>query len=96
MITSNRVCIFFNFSVINWPPRSPDLNPIENCWDVSEQGVKGPAPTNLTELWAALANIWQVILVECFHKLVEFMLRRVTAVIKARGGPTRYYVGIPQ
>ncbi|GFX04374.1 hypothetical protein TNCV_3975211 [Trichonephila clavipes] len=33
------------------------------------------APTNLTELWTALANIWQVIPVERFQKLVESMLR---------------------
>ncbi|GFW76481.1 transposable element Tc1 transposase [Trichonephila clavipes] len=29
------------FSVINWPSRSPDLNPIRHLWDVLEQGVKG-------------------------------------------------------
>ncbi|GFX14364.1 transposable element Tcb2 transposase [Trichonephila clavipes] len=48
-----------DFSVIHWPPRSPDLNPIGHLWDVLEQGVKGhhTAPTNLTELWTALANI---------------------------------------
>ncbi|GFW81175.1 transposable element Tcb2 transposase [Trichonephila clavipes] len=41
-----------DFSVIYWPPRSPDLNPIEHFWNVLEQGVKGchTAPTNLTEL----------------------------------------------
>ncbi|GFW86545.1 uncharacterized protein TNCV_4333291 [Trichonephila clavipes] len=48
------------------------------------------APTNLTELWTALVNIWQVIPVDRFQKLVESMPRRVAAVIKARGGPTRY------
>ncbi|GFV48691.1 transposable element Tcb2 transposase [Trichonephila clavipes] len=32
---------YSNFSVINWPPKSPDLNPIEHLWDVLEQGVKG-------------------------------------------------------
>ncbi|GFV00191.1 transposable element Tcb2 transposase [Trichonephila clavipes] len=58
----------------------------------SEQGMKGhyTAPMNLTEYWTALANIWQVIPVERFQKLVKSMSRRVTAVIKARGGPTRY------
>ncbi|GFT21041.1 transposable element Tc1 transposase [Trichonephila clavipes] len=29
-----------DFSVINWPPRSQDLNPIEHLWDVLEQGMK--------------------------------------------------------
>ncbi|GFT16641.1 transposable element Tcb2 transposase [Trichonephila clavipes] len=87
----------FDFYVINWSPRIPDLNPIEHLWDVSGQGVKGhhTAPTNLTELWKALANIWQVIPIEGFQKLVESMPRHVAAVIKARGGPNCYLVGIP-
>ncbi|GFX01087.1 transposable element Tcb2 transposase [Trichonephila clavipes] len=80
------------FSAINWPRRSPELNPIEHLWNVLGQGIKGhhTAPTNLTELGIALANIWQVIPVEHFQKLVESMPRRL-----ARGGPTHYYVGIP-
>ncbi|GFV46418.1 transposable element Tcb2 transposase [Trichonephila clavipes] len=79
-----------DFFVINWPPRSPDLNPIENLWDVLEQGVKGhhTAPTNFTELGTAL--LWQVIPVERFEKLVESLPCRVAAVIMAKGGSTRY------
>ncbi|GFW02054.1 transposable element Tcb2 transposase [Trichonephila clavipes] len=48
-----------DFSAMNWPPRSTGLNPIEHLGDVLEQGMKGhhTAPTNLTELWTALANI---------------------------------------
>ncbi|GFY17857.1 hypothetical protein TNCV_1075921 [Trichonephila clavipes] len=48
--------------------------------DVLKQGMKGhhTAPTNLIELWTALANIWQV------PKLVESMLHRVAVVIKDR------------
>ncbi|GFV09652.1 hypothetical protein TNCV_2937631 [Trichonephila clavipes] len=53
------------------------------------------APTNLTELWTAVANIWQVIPVESFQKCVESISHRVAAFIKARGDPTRYSVGIP-
>ncbi|GFV57055.1 transposable element Tcb2 transposase [Trichonephila clavipes] len=46
-----------DFSVVNWPSRSADLNPIEPLWDVLDQGVKGhhTAPMDLTELWTALA-----------------------------------------
>ncbi|GFW01530.1 hypothetical protein TNCV_5137131 [Trichonephila clavipes] len=45
--------------VINWPPRSPDLNPIENLRDILEQDGKDhhTAPTNLTKLWTALADV---------------------------------------
>ncbi|GFY06163.1 transposable element Tcb2 transposase [Trichonephila clavipes] len=80
------------FSVINWQPRNSEPNPIERLWDVLEQDVKGhhTASTNLTELWTVLANIWQVILMERFQKLVEFLPRRVAVVIKVRGGLTCY------
>ncbi|GFX76369.1 hypothetical protein TNCV_593321 [Trichonephila clavipes] len=47
-----------------------------------------------TELWTALTNMWQAISVERFQKLVESVPRRVEAVIKTRGGPTRYKLGI--
>ncbi|GBL82581.1 Transposable element Tc1 transposase [Araneus ventricosus] len=48
-----------DFSVMNWPPRSPDLNPIEHLWDVSGKGVKAhhTTPASLIELWTALADI---------------------------------------
>ncbi|GFV42177.1 transposable element Tcb2 transposase [Trichonephila clavipes] len=47
-----------DFSVINWPPRSHDLNPIEHPSNVLEQSVKGhhTAPMNLNKLWTALAR----------------------------------------
>ncbi|GFT83898.1 transposable element Tcb2 transposase [Trichonephila clavipes] len=81
-----------DFSVINWPHSKPDLNPLEHLWKIFEQYVKGhhTAPTNLTELWTTLANVWQVIPVERFQKLVKSVPHRVAGVIKTRGGPTRY------
>ncbi|GBN83294.1 hypothetical protein AVEN_47246-1 [Araneus ventricosus] len=77
---------------MNWPSRSSDLNPIERLWDVLEKGVKAhhTTPATLTELWTSPADILQAIPVERFRKFVESMPRRVAAVIKARGGPTRY------
>ncbi|GFV29400.1 transposable element Tcb2 transposase [Trichonephila clavipes] len=78
-------------SFTNWPPRSPNLNPIEHLLDILEQDVKGhhTAPTNLIELWTALANIWLFIPEERFQKLTVSMPRSVSSVIKARRRPTR-------
>ncbi|GFX22595.1 transposable element Tcb2 transposase [Trichonephila clavipes] len=83
---------FSEFSVINWPPRSPDLNPLVHLWYVLEQGGKGhhTAPRKLSELGEALANIFQSIPVKCFQKIVDSMPRRVAAIINASRGPTRY------
>ncbi|GBN01872.1 hypothetical protein AVEN_198756-1 [Araneus ventricosus] len=48
-----------DFSVMNWPPRSPELNPIEHLWDVLEKGVKPHhiTPATLTELWTTLVDV---------------------------------------
>ncbi|GBN64800.1 hypothetical protein AVEN_28168-1 [Araneus ventricosus] len=61
-----------DFSVMNWPPTSPDLNPIDHIWDVLEKDVKAhdTTPATLTELWTALADVWQANPVEGFLKLV--------------------------
>ncbi|GFU37809.1 hypothetical protein TNCV_1063481 [Trichonephila clavipes] len=62
-----------------------------------EQGMNAhhTAPTNLIVLWAVLANVFEIITIERFHKNVKSLNRRLTAIIKARGGPTRYSVDIP-
>ncbi|GFV26422.1 hypothetical protein TNCV_1930391, partial [Trichonephila clavipes] len=40
-------------------------------------------PTILIELWTAFTNIWHVILLELFQKLVESMPSHAAAVIRA-------------
>jgi hypothetical protein len=47
-------------------------------------------PVNLTELWEA----WASIPVEHFRHLVESMLRRIEAVLRANGATTQYKEGV--
>ncbi len=46
-------------------------------------------PTNLQERDAIMSK-WTKISEECVQHLVESMPRRIKAVLKAKGGPTRY------
>ena len=80
------------FTVLKWPPQSPDLNPIEHLWDVVERELRAldVHPSNLHQLQDAILSIWANISKECYQHLVESMPRRIKAVLKAKGGPTPY------
>ncbi len=80
------------FTLLKWPPQSPDLNPIEHLWDVVEREIHNMdvEPTNLQQLHDAIMSVWTKISEECFQHLVEYMPQRIKAVLKAKGGQTRY------
>ncbi len=50
-------------------------------------------PTNLQKLRDVIISIWTKISEECFQHLVESMPRRIKAVLKAKGGPSKQ--GVP-
>ncbi len=56
------------FTLLKWPPQSPDLNTIEHLWDVVEREIRiiDVQPTNLQQLRDAIMSIWTKISEECF------------------------------
>ncbi len=48
------------FTLLQWPPQSPDLNPIKQLWDVVEREIciMDVQPTNLQQLCDAIMSIW--------------------------------------
>ena len=80
-----------NVSVLPWPVKSPDLNPIEHVWDLMDRRVRSRAIPlrNVQELAGALVEEWGNISQYKQSNLVQYM-RRCTAVINAAGGHTRY------
>ncbi|KAK3557200.1 hypothetical protein QTP70_026141, partial [Hemibagrus guttatus] len=80
------------FEVSTWPPNSPDLNPIENLWDVLDKQVQSmeASPRNLQDLKDLLLTSWCQIPQHTFRDLVESMPQGVRAVSAAKGGPTQY------
>uniref|UniRef100_A0AAZ3PDI9 Tc1-like transposase DDE domain-containing protein n=1 Tax=Oncorhynchus tshawytscha TaxID=74940 RepID=A0AAZ3PDI9_ONCTS len=89
------VCDFLqdrNVSVLPWPAKSSDLNPIEHVWDLLDQRVKARVipPRNVWELAGALVEEWGNISQQALAKLVQSMRRRGTAVLNAAGGHTRH------
>ncbi len=84
------------FTLLKWPPQSPDLNPIEQLWDVVEREIHimDVQPINLLLLCDAIMSIRTKISEECFQHLVESMPWRIKAVLKAKRGPTRCSVDL--
>jgi len=80
------------FTLLKWPPQSPDLNQIEHLWDTDEWEIRimDVQPTNLQQLCDAIISIWTKISEECFQHLVKSMPRIIKAVLKTKGGPTQY------
>lgn len=77
---------------MKWPARSPDLNPIENVWSAMAARVyaHGKQYTTVAQLEQAILAAWDSIEQEYLHRLLASMPRRCLAVIKKKGGETKY------
>lgn len=76
--------------VLDWPAQSPDLNPIEHLWEMLENKIGDRRLKSKDQLKAALTTAWGQLDAQHIRNLVESMPRRLAAVIKAKGGPTKY------
>ena len=91
-----RVCLDFlannNIVPLDWPPYSPDLSPIEHLLDEPDRRVRRRrnTPNTLGQLRTALLEEWENIQMRKINALVNFMQRRIRAMIHAGGGHTRY------
>ncbi len=77
-------------TVLDWPANSPDLNPIENLWGIVKRKIRDTRPNNADDLKATIKATWASIPPQQCHKLITSMPRRIEAVIKAKGAPTKY------
>jgi len=76
--------------VLQWPPQSPDLNPIEHLWDHIDREIRKHNISSKAGLQSRVLEAWDNIDPQITRNLVESMERRLLAVIAAKGGPTRY------
>ena len=73
--------------VLEWPPLSPDLNPIENVWGILSKKVyhDGKTYQNTTELWDALVRAWHELPLSLFRNLYDSMGKRLINVLEKGG-----------
>ena len=80
------------FKTMKWPAQSADLNPIEHLWHHLKKRLgEHENPSNgILQLWERVQEEWNKISASTCQNLIESMPRRVEAVIKAKGGYTKY------
>lgn len=93
--TSSTSVEFFaehGVSVLDWPARSPDLNPIENVWAIMSREVyqNGKQYDSVSTLTKAVIEAWKNIQQVTLTTLIESMPRRCIEVIKKQGNKTHY------
>jgi hypothetical protein len=77
----------FSIPITDWPPFSPDLNPIENVWFQLKKtvlelhpelvGATGKSEEDIQALERALVEAWDALPDKLFENLVKSMKKRV-------------------
>jgi hypothetical protein len=85
---------------LDWPPYSPDLNPISHAWAKLKEMLDkefpeisrglGKGEYDLEQLGSALQACWDMIPKEFFDAHYQSISSRVRAVYKAKGWHTKY------
>ncbi|KAI5698115.1 hypothetical protein M8J75_009768 [Diaphorina citri] len=82
-----------SFTVMDHPPQSPDVKPIENLWSYLKVRLAkdfDSPPSNLNALWERVQQTCYNIPNRYCEKLAKGMPRRVAAVRKAKFMWTKY------
>lgn len=81
-----------NINVLPFPPKSPDLNPIENVWGLMLKIIHQHdfRPRNQEELQQKIMQAWDHIDNQLTQNLVFSMPRRLQSVLENNGSITKY------
>ena len=70
----------------NWPPRSPDLNPIEQVWALVNAKIQELCPLTMADLVDCTQKVWKAIPVETLNNFQASFLAKCKNVVKFEKG----------
>lgn len=74
-----------NIDCVQWPARSPDLNPVEMLWAILKRKIADRGPIDSTQLREFVEAEIAKITKDTINKLVNTFRRRLRACIKKKG-----------
>jgi hypothetical protein len=69
----------------DWPPTSPDLNPLEMIWAIVKPRVEKDGPETKEELQKVITAVWSELNQEPLDHMVLSFAKRLAMVIQAPG-----------
>jgi len=85
--------------LLDWPPYSPDMNPIEHVWAIMKQWIvkhypelskMGKSQAAYDQLAEVIVEAWDALDQEYIDKLIRGMPKRVKTLRIAKGWHTKY------
>jgi transposase len=77
-------------SLLEWPPWSPDLNPIENLWNVLKARVDARFPQTMEELEQCIREEWDATDLKFISRICRSMPRRLQLLLDNNGHKISY------
>ncbi len=79
------------FTIIDWLGNSPDLNPIENCWNYMKEKLKSKDTWSIEKLTREIKILWTTDLSKEYLKSLSYsMPRRIRQVLAVKGDSIGY------
>lgn len=72
---------------MDWPPKSPDFNPIENIWGIMKRSLSRRLRPdhNLRDLRRLISEAWEEIPIETVNRCVRTMNKRARQAVENQG-----------
>lgn len=89
----------YGIELLDWPPHSPDLSPIENIWSILKRQLRKKYThlqdlknneADRAELQRCVEEVWRAIPQEQIFNCIKSLEKRLRACIRARGWYTKY------